>query len=106
MTQQYASSFKSQQIEDTRADVLPAGLENEDESGRRLCEYWRTIFKAREGGPRHHQHKDILRNVQHAPGDIRWTIDQAEFDDLHALKKDSAPGPDGIPHGANSSLML
>ena len=22
-------------------------LENEDESGRRLCEYWRTIFQAR-----------------------------------------------------------
>ena len=26
--------------------------------------------------------------------------DQAEFDDLLALKKDSAPGPDGIPYGA------
>ena len=27
-------------------------------------------------------------------------IDQAEFDDLRALKKDSAPGLDGIPYGA------
>ena len=27
-------------------------------------------------------------------------LDQAEFDDLLALKKDSAPGPDGIPCGA------
>ena len=45
-------------------------LENEDESGRRLCEYWRTIFQAREEGPRHHQHEDILQYVQHAPDDI------------------------------------
>ena len=35
-------------------------LENEDESGRRFCEYWRTIFQARVEGPRHHQHEDIL----------------------------------------------
>ena len=34
-----------------------------------------------------------------APADIRWTIDLAEFDELIALKKDSAPGPDGIPYG-------
>ena len=26
-------------------------LENEDESGRRLCEYWGNIFQAREKGP-------------------------------------------------------
>ena len=50
-------------------------------------------------GPRHHQHEDTLRYVQQAPDDIRWTTDQAEFDDLLALKKDSAPGPDGIPYG-------
>ena len=31
--------------------------------------------------------------------DINWTIDQAEIDDLLALKKDSPPGPDGIPYG-------
>ena len=75
-------------------------LENEDESGRRPCEYWRIIFQAREEGPRHHQYEDILRHVQQALDDIRWTIDRAEFDDLLALKKDSAPGPDGIPYGA------
>ena len=28
-----------------------------------------------------------------------WTVGQAEFDDLLALEKDSAPGPDGIPYG-------
>ena len=32
---------------------------------------------------------------------INWTIDQAEFDDLLALKKDSALGPDGIPCGVD-----
>ena len=58
------------------------------------------MFQARVEGPRHHQHEDILRYVLKAPDDIRWTIDKTEFDDLFALKKDSAPGPDGIPHGA------
>ena len=60
-------------------------LENEDESGRRLCDYWRTVFQAREEGPRHLQHEDILRYVQQALDDISWTLDQAEFDDLLAF---------------------
>ena len=75
-------------------------LENEAESGRSLCEYWGTIFQARVEGPRHHQVEDILRFVRKAPDDIRWTIDKTEFDELIAMKKDSAPGPDGIPNGA------
>ena len=74
-------------------------LDNEDDSGRRLCEYCGTIFQARDEGPRHHQHEDIFRFAQHAPDDIRWTVDKTEFGDLLALKKDSAPGPDGIPYG-------
>ena len=73
-------------------------LENEDESGRRLCEYWGTIFQAIKEGPKRHRHEDILRYVQQAPDDIKWTIDQAKFDDLLAIKK-KAPGPDGIPYG-------
>ena len=44
--------------------------------------------------------KSARRFVQEAPDDINWPIDQAEFDDLLALKKGSAPGPDGIPYGA------
>ena len=59
-----------------------------------------TIFQARVEGPRHHQYENILRYVQRAPDDIRWTMDRTEFDGLIALKKDSAPGPDGIPYGA------
>ena len=51
-------------------------------------------------GPRHHQYEDNLRYVQQAPDDISRTVDQTEFDDFLALKKDSAPGPDGIPYGA------
>ena len=38
-------------------------LENEDESGRRLCEYWGSIFQARVEGPRHHQYENFLRYV-------------------------------------------
>ena len=54
-------------------------LENEDESGTRLCEYWGSILQARVEGPRHHQYEDILRYVQKAPDDIRWTINRTEF---------------------------
>ena len=75
-------------------------LENEDESGRRLCEYWGSISQARVEGPRYHQYVDILRCVQKAPDDIRWTIDRTGFDELIAMKKDSVPGLDGIPCGA------
>ena len=49
--------------------------ENEDESVRRLCEYWRTIFEARVEGERHHCHEIILGYVQNAPDDIRQEID-------------------------------
>ena len=61
-------------------------LENEDESGRRLCEYWCEIFQAH------------IEGVQKAPDDIRWEIDRNEFDELMAAKIESAPGPDGIPY--------
>ena len=71
-------------------------LENEDESGRRLCEYWGTIFEARIEGDRHYCHETILRYVQKAPDDMRWEIDRNEFDELMATKKESAPGPDEI----------
>ena len=79
--------------------MLTLSLENEDESGRRLCEYWGTSFQARQEGPRHYQHEEILRFVQQAPDGIKWTLDQAEFDDILASTKDSVPGPDGIPFG-------
>ena len=60
-----------------------------------------SIIQAHVEGPRHHQYDNILRYVQKAPDDIRWTIDRTELDELIALKKDSTPGPDGIPYGAN-----
>ena len=74
-------------------------LENEDESGGRLCEYWGTICQARVEGERHHHYENILRYVQKAPDDIRWEIDRNEFDELMAAKKESASDPDGISYG-------
>ena len=73
-------------------------LENEKESGRRLCDYWGTIFQAHAEGPKHHQYENILRYVQKAPDDFRWVIDKNEFDELLATKQESAPGLDGIPY--------
>ena len=65
-------------------------LENEDESSRRLCDYWCTIFQARAEGPRYHQYENILRYVQKAPDDIRWVIDKNEFYELMVAIKESA----------------
>ena len=75
-------------------------LENEDESGRMPREYRGPTPQARVEGPRHHQSENLSQYVQKAPDDIRWSIDRTEFDELIATKKDSAPGPDGIPYGA------
>ena len=44
--------------------------------------------------------------MQQAPDDISWTLDQAEFDDFLALKKVSAPGPDGIPAVSAGVLVV
>ena len=73
-------------------------LENEDVSGRRLCEYWGKIFEARIEGDRQHCHEIILGYVQKAPDDIRWEIDRNEFDKLMATKRESASGPVGVPY--------
>ena len=75
---------------------LQAVTDEDGESGRKQCEYWRAIFQARAEGPRHHQYENILRYVQKAPDDIRWAIDKNEFDELMATRKESAPGPDGF----------
>ena len=55
-----------------------------------------TILQARVEGDRHHRRENILRHVQKAPDDIRWVIDNSEFDELMATRKEAAPGPDGI----------
>ena len=68
-----------------------SALENGDESGRRLCEYWSTILQARIEGERHHCHETIF--VQTALDDIRWETDRNEFDELMATKKRARSGP-------------
>ena len=60
------------------------------------AEGWGSTFQAGVEGPRHHQFENLLQHVQKAPDDIRWVIDRTEFDELIVMKKDSAPGPDGI----------
>ena len=75
-------------------------LENGDESGRRvICDFWSTIFQARNEGVRHHHCETVLRYVQKALDDIRWEIDRNESDELMAVRKESAPGPDEISYG-------
>ena len=56
------------------------------------------MFEARIEGERHHCHETILGYVQKAPDDVRWEIDRNELNELLATKKESAPGPYGIPY--------
>ena len=71
--------------------------ENEDESGRKLCEHWSKILEVRVEGERHHCQETIFRYVQTAP-DIQCQIDRHDFDEIMATKKESAPSPDGTPY--------
>ena len=71
-------------------------LENE-ESGKKLCENWSTIFQVRNGSKDHHCYETVLRSVQKEPDYTRWEIDRNEFDGLMATKKLTHPSPDGIP---------
>ena len=73
--------------------------EDEDESCMRLCTYWSKVFESRNEDERHHAHETILENVQKVPDDIQWEIGKREFDEKIDTKKESAPGPDGIPYG-------
>ena len=73
-------------------------IDDEDESGRRLCAYWGRIFEARIKDERHNEYETVLDNVQRATEDMQWTIDKQEFDEMLATKKESALGPDGIPY--------
>ena len=54
-------------------------LDDEDESGTRLCTYWGRIFEARSEDERHHAYETILGFVHTAPKDIQWTIDKQEL---------------------------
>ena len=72
--------------------------ENEEETGTRSRTYRSEGFESRIEDERHHVHETILDYVQKAPDDIQWEIDKREFDEMIAAKKESSPGPDGIPY--------
>ena len=62
-------------------------LENEDESGRILCEYWCKIFEERVEGERHHCHETLLGYFQKALDEKQWEIAKNEFDEIMATQK-------------------
>ena len=72
-------------------------LEDEEESGSRLCTCWSRIFEALLEEEQRPLHETILRHVQKELGNLPWTMDRQCFDDLNATKKEFAPDPDGIP---------
>ena len=51
-------------------------LEDEDESGMRLCTCWSKIFESRTESERHPAHETILEYVQKATEDIQWRVDK------------------------------
>ena len=72
-------------------------LEDEDESGMKLCNCWGKVFELHIQEERHHSHQTILDYVQRAPDDIQWQSDQFEFDEMMATMIEPALGPDEIP---------
>ena len=67
-------------------------LDDEDESGTRLCTCWSRIFESRTEDDRHHAYEIILEFVQKAPEGL--TSNSL----MIATKNESALGPDGTPY--------
>ena len=45
----------------------------------------------------------MLSFVQPAPHDMKWAVGLDEFEELLASKRESAPGPDGLPYSVYRS---
>ena len=68
-----------------------------DGAARRLCQHWGGIFCARNGDVPNDCAEAMLALVQHALPDLRWNMGLDEFEEILASKRESAPGPDGLP---------
>ena len=68
-----------------------------NEAEQRLCQHWGNIFRPRCDGIPNDQTELALAVVQPATHDLNWTIGLDEFQDHLASKRESAPGPDGLP---------
>ena len=72
-------------------------LENEEESGVRLCHFGVRSLRHVSKVNSTIVHETSLRYVQTAPDDLQWQIYRHEFDEVIATTK-SSPVPDGMPH--------
>ena len=70
--------------------------EKEDESGRRLCEYWSTIFKARVEGSSTITLRPSCDTSRKLVTTRAGKSTETKLNELMATKKESAPGPDGV----------
>ena len=70
--------------------------EKEHESGRRLCEYWSTIFQARVEGSSTITLRPSCDTSRKLVTTRVGKSTETKLNELMATKKESAPGPDGI----------
>ena len=74
-----------------------------NEAAHRLSQHWGNIFSARCGDIPNDHAELMLAFVQPAPNDLNWNIGLDEFEELLASKRESAPGPDGLPYSVYRS---
>ena len=76
---------------------------HQDEAARRLCQHWGGMFSARGTSIPNGWAQTMLALVQLAPPDLIWNIGSDRFEEHLASKRESAPGPDGLPYSVYRS---
>ena len=79
------------------SDVENVPIFEPDDAARKLCQHLGNIFSARNADIPNDCAEAMLALLQHAPPDLRWNIGLDEFNEILASKRESAPGPDGLP---------
>ena len=74
-----------------------------DDATRRLCQNWSGIFRARDYGIPAEQADTMLSFVVPALREMNWCIQFSALEEMLASKRESAPGPDGLPYSVYRS---
>ena len=74
-----------------------------DDATRRLCQNWSGIFRARDYGIPAGQADTMLSFVVPALREMNWAIELSALEKMLASKRESAPGPDGLPYSVYRS---
>ena len=74
-----------------------------DDAARRLCQNWSGIFRVPDYGIPAGQADTLLSFVVPALREMKWATEFSAFEEMLASKRESAPGPDGLPYSVYQS---